>query len=99
MIKRSKENVFQKLSSLPEYDCTNWSETSLTTISGITKNGKSIELVIRPGDGNQIILFYPKEFDTLENNINELWYDKESEQGIYTFGKFLKRAKISRMPI
>jgi len=99
MIERSKENVFQKLSSLPEYDCTNWSETSLTTISGITKNGKSIELVIRPGDGNQIILFYPKEFDTLENNINELWYDKESEQGIYTFGKFLKRAKISRMPI
>jgi hypothetical protein len=99
MIKRSKENVLQKLSSLPEYDCTNWSETSLTTISGIIKNGKSIELVIRPGDGNQIILFYPKEFDTLENNINELWYDKESEQDIYTFGQFLKRAKISRMPI
>ena len=99
MIKRSKENVFRKLSSLSEYDCTNWSETSLTTISGIVKNGKSIELVIRPGDGNQIILFYPKEFDTLENNINELWYDKGSEQGIYTFGNFLKRAKISRMPI
>jgi hypothetical protein len=99
MIKRSKENVYRKLASLPEYDCTNWRETSLTTVSGIIKNGKPIDLVIRPGDGNQIILFYSQEFDTLENNINELWYDKGSEQYIYTFGKFLKRAKISRMPI
>lgn len=99
LIKRAKENVYQRLKSMPEYDCSNWLEKSLTTVSGITKNGRSIELVIRPGDGDQIILFYPEEFDALENNINELWYDRESEQGIYTFGRFLKKAKISRMPI
>jgi hypothetical protein len=99
MIKRAKKNVHNKLKNLPEYDCANWFETSITTVAGINKNGRAIELVIRPGDGNQIILFYQNEFDTLENNNNELWYDKDSEQGIYTFGRFLKRAKISRMPI
>ena len=99
MINRSKENVYQKIKTLTEYDCTNWRETSLTTVAGIIKNGKEIELVIRPGDGNQIILFYEQEFITLEKNINELWYDLETEQAIYTFGKFLKKAKISRMPI
>jgi hypothetical protein len=99
MIKRSKENVYNKLKTLKEYDCTNWKESSLTTVTGIRKNGIDIEIVIRPGDGNLIILFYDQEFNTLENNINELWYDIESEQSIYTFGKFLKKAKISRMPI
>ncbi len=99
MIERSKKNVYQKLKTLEEYDCSNWRETSLTTVSGIMKNGKEIELVIRPGDGNQIILFYDQEFSTLEKNINELWYDIETEQALYTFGKFLKKSKINRMPI
>jgi hypothetical protein len=31
--------------------------------------------------------------------MNELWYDNEKEQALYTFGRFLKRAKISKMPI
>jgi hypothetical protein len=99
LINRSKDNVKRKLYSLSNYDCTNWHETSLTTVSGIKKNGIDIDIVIRPGDGNQIILFYPTEFDTLEKNINELWYDLESEQALYTFGRFLKKAKISRIPI
>lgn len=99
MINRSRENVKKKLLGLKNYDCTNWCETSLTTVTGIKKNGIDIDIVIRPGDGNQIILFYPTEFDTLENNINELWYDRDNEQETYTFGRFLKKAKISRMPI
>lgn len=99
MIQRANENVKKKLSGLANYDCTNWIQTSLTTVSGIKKNGSDIEIVIRPGDGDQIILFYPIEFDTLENTFNELWYDRGSEQSVYTFGRFLKRTKISRMPI
>jgi hypothetical protein len=99
LIQRSKENVKQKLNGNLSYDCSKWQESSLTTITGIVKNGLEIKLVIRPGDGEQIILFYPEEYETLENNINELWFDKETEQGLYTFGRFLKRAKISRMPI
>lgn len=99
LIRRSKENVKRKLQDHPLYDCTNWVESSLTTINGIIKNGFQIKLVIRPGDGDQIILFYPEEYETLENNMNELWYDNEKEQALYTFGRFLKRAKISKMPI
>lgn len=99
LIQRSKENVKRKLIEHPSYDCSDWQESSLTTITGIVKNGLKIKLVIRPGDGEQIILFYPEEYETLEHNINELWYDMETEQGLYTFGRFLKRAKISRMPI
>lgn len=99
LIKRSKENVKRKLQEHPLYDCTNWVESSLTTINGIIKNGVQIKLVIRPGDREQIILFYPEEYETLENNLNELWYDNENEQAIYTFGRFLKKTKISRMPI
>jgi hypothetical protein len=99
LIKRSKENVKRKLQNHPLYDCSNWEESSLTTIKGIVKNGLQIKLVIRPGDGEQIILFYPEEYETLDNNINELWYDNEKEQALYTFGRFLKRAKVSKMPI
>ena len=43
-----------------------------------------------------MILFYSKEFDTLENNLNELWYDQGLEQSIYTFGRFLKKVKINK---
>ena len=39
------------------------------------------------------------EFETLEKSNAELWYDNGAEQGIYSFGRFLKKAKISRMPI
>lgn len=99
LINRSKENVKRKLQNHPLYDCTNWVESSLTTINGIVKNGFQIKLVIRPGDGEQIILFYSEEYETLEDNMNELWYDNEKEQALYTFGRFLKRAKISKMPI
>ncbi|MBK7608681.1 MAG: hypothetical protein IPI18_16485 [Saprospiraceae bacterium] len=38
LIKRSKENVKRKLQDHPSYDCTNWVESSLTTINGIIKN-------------------------------------------------------------
>lgn len=99
LIERSKENVKRKLQNYSTYDCTHWEESSLTTINGVTKNGVEIKLVIRPGDGEQIILFYQEEYEALENNLNELWYDNGKVQEIYTFGKFLKRAKINRMPI
>jgi len=99
MINRSKTNVKSALELNDEYDCTGWMETSITTISGIKKNGYPIKLVIRPGDGNQIILFYPDEFEVLEIPSNELWYDIETEQNSYSFGRFLKKANINRMPL
>jgi hypothetical protein len=99
IIERAKKNVKDYLSTQPNYNISNWKEESFTVISGILKNDREIKLVIRPADNGQIIIYYQNEFETLEKSNAELWYDNESEQGIYSFGRFLKKAKISRMPI
>ncbi|HET7115601.1 MAG TPA: ATP-binding protein [Hanamia sp.] len=100
MIERSKLNIKNLLALKSDYDCSRWTEDSLTTISGVLKNGRSIKLVVRPGDGSQIILFYPEEYKVLEDENNELWYDKEGkEQGEYFLGRFLKKTKVNRMPL
>lgn len=99
IIKRAVTNVQNHLQSLQDYDCTNWSQDSLTTVSGIMKSGKEINLVIRPADGGQIIIFYPEEVQALEKANTELWYDDEKEQNIYSFGRFLKRTKVNKLPV
>jgi RNA-directed DNA polymerase len=99
LIKRAKENVKKYLLNLPEYDCSLWHETSLTTVSGVFKNGHKVDLVIRPGDGGQIRLFYKEEFKILDNPSNELWFDTGDYQGIYTFGTYLQIAKVNQLPI
>jgi hypothetical protein len=99
LVQRSKTNVMSRLMKLPEYNCNNWYETSLTTIGGVLKNGLPIELVIRPGDGNKILLFYDKEFEVLENSANELWYDTGNIQKLYTFGNYLKLANVKQLPL
>jgi hypothetical protein len=98
-IERSKENVRLRLIKLPEYNCSNWYEISKTTIGGVYKNGVPIELVVRPGDGNKILLFYDEEFKVLEKPSNELWYDTGNIQNLYTFGTFLKIADVKQLPI
>lgn len=99
LLNRAKENVKNYLLKNQEYDCSNWHETSLTTIGGVFKNGHEVDLVIRPGDGGQIHLFYTEEFKVLENPSNELWYDTGDHQGIYTFGTYLQVAKVNKLPI
>jgi len=58
-----------------------------------------VKIVIRPGDNGQIIIYYANEFETLEKANAELWYDNGAEQGIYSFGRLLRRANISRIPL
>ena len=99
IIERAKKNVKDYLYTQPNYNISNWEEESLTVIVGVMKNDREIKLVIRPADNGQIIIYYQNEFETLEKSTADLWYDNESEQGIYSFGRFLKKAKISRMPI
>ncbi len=99
LIQRSKENVKQRLMKMPEYNCDNWHEKSNTTIGGVLKNGMPVELVVRPGDGNKILLFYDEEFTVLENPSNELWYDTGVVQNLYTFGTFLKIANVKQLPL
>lgn len=99
IIERAKTNVKTYLATQTNYNISNWNEESFTVIEGVLKNDREIKLVIRPADNGQIIIYYHNEFDTLERSNAELWYDSGTEQGIYSFGRFLKKAKISRMPI
>jgi hypothetical protein len=101
IIERAKKNVKTFLSTQPNYNIVNWNEESFTVISGVLKDGKTIKIVIRPADGGQIIVWYSNEYDTLEQTkiFTELWYDTGFEQAIYSFGRFLKRTGISRIPM
>jgi hypothetical protein len=101
IIMRAKENVKSYLSTMPAYNIENWKEESFTVITGIEKNGFPIKLVIRPSDGNQVIIWYPEEYETLDqrNSFAELWHDNDVEQRVYSFGKFLRKTKTSRLPV
>jgi hypothetical protein len=99
IIERAKTNVKAYLCTQKIYDISNWSEESFTVIAGVLKNDREVKIVIRPADNGQIIIYYKNEFETLEKANTELWYDNGAEQGIYSFGRLLKRAKISRIPL
>lgn len=101
IINRAKENIKSLLATKSEYNIANWNEDSFTVISGIEKNGFPIKLVIRPSDGNQIIVWYPEEFEALEqrSSFAELWHDNDRQQGIYSFGSFLRKTKTNRLPV
>lgn len=101
IIRRAKDNVKRYLAQKSNYNISGWREESLTVVAGIFKDNRSIKLVIRPSDGGQIIIWYQEEFNTLEQTdlFTELWYDNGNEQGIYSFGRLLKKAGINRIPM
>ncbi|WP_162342682.1 sacsin N-terminal ATP-binding-like domain-containing protein [Cyclobacterium salsum] len=99
LIKRAKKNVREHLSNRPEYDISNWEEESFTVIGGVEKNGFPLKLVIRPSDGNQVIIWYSEEYETLDQSFAELWHDNGAKQNIYSFGKFLRKTKTNRLPV
>lgn len=101
LIMRAKENVKSHLATRPEYNISNWQEESFTVIAGIEKNGFPIKLVIRPSDGNQVIIWYSEEYEALDarNTFAELWHDNDVTQSIYSFAKFLRKTKTNRLPV
>jgi len=100
LIKRAKENVKHHLDNLPEYDITNWREIATTVVSGVRKNGNTINVVIRPSDGGQVIFYYSSEKDALEQSNAELWIDDDAKEPQHlTLGRILKRNKIDRISV
>jgi len=101
LIMRAKENVKSYLATRPEYNVSNWEEESFTVIAGIEKNGFPVKLVIRPSDGNQVIIWYSEEYEALDaRNISaELWHDNDVTQSNYSFAKFLRKTKTNRLPV
>ncbi|MBK8195146.1 MAG: hypothetical protein IPK76_18740 [Lewinellaceae bacterium] len=100
LIERAKENVKKHLSQLPEYNTSNWQEVATTVISGVSKNGNMINIVVRPSDGGQVIFYYSSEKDTLEQASAELWIDDDKKEPQHlTLGRILKRNRIDRISV
>ncbi|MBW9159633.1 hypothetical protein [Clostridium tagluense] len=71
ILERSKNNIFQYLKGLEEYDLSDPIPVN-NTIFVIKKHGKETFLITRPSDYGQVILYYNLEKDVLD-------YEKEWE--------------------
>jgi hypothetical protein len=103
LIERAKVNIIAYLDTQVEYDCSNVhsvTNDSKSIIGGIKKNGEEIYIIARPSDNNEIIIYYSEEFDTLEYEEAELWYENgTSEPEKLTLGKILKVTGFNRIPV
>lgn len=100
-IVRSKRNVINYLNSLKGiYDVSNKRELARTVYGDIKKNGQPIKIVVRPSDGEMIILFYQSELDVLDDNNYELWIDNGQDvPRQLTFGDILMTTGIRVIPL
>ena len=100
LIERAKRSIIQFLTDHLDYDCTDMEETAPTTLVGIIKNGVPIQIVTRPSDNGEVIIYYTSEKDTLDSDNSELWVDNGStDPHILTLGRILKSTGINRIPI
>jgi hypothetical protein len=100
LILRAKENIIKFLGEHKDYDCSDIEETAPTTLAGILKNGVSIQIVTRPSDHKEVLIYYTSETDTLDTINSELWVDDGvSDPHILTLGRILKSTGINRIPI
>lgn len=100
LIDRAKKNIIHHLESHPDYDCSDLEETAPTILAGILKNGVPIQIVTRPSDNGEVIIYYSSEKDTLDSDNSELWVDNGTiSPHILTLGRILKSTGINRIPI
>jgi hypothetical protein len=100
LIERTKNNVIKHLQSLDDYDCTETQELAPTVIGGIRKNGLPIDIVVRPSDNGEVIIYYSSEKATLDEPSSELWIDNGLEKPKrLTLGKVLETTGINRIPV
>lgn len=100
ILKRSKNNIFQYLKGLEEYDLSNPILVT-NTIFIIKKHGKETFLITRPSDYGQVILYYDLEKDVLDYEKEwELWVENgKSIPERITFGKMMKLTGINKIPL
>jgi hypothetical protein len=100
LITRAKANIISYLSTLSNYDCTEMEELANTVIGGIKKDGALINIVTRPSDNGQVIIYYDSEKDALDYANAELWIDNGIEEPRHlTLGKILKNIRINKIPV
>lgn len=100
ILERSKNNIFQYLKGLEEYDLSDPILVS-NTIFIIKKHGKETFLITRPSDYGQVVLYYDLEKDILDYEKEwELWVENgKSTPERITFGKMMKLTGINKIPL
>lgn len=102
LISRAKTNIIEYLNKHPSYDCNELEELANTVIGGIKKEGLLINVVVRPSDNGEVIIYYSSEKDTLDLDSpnSELWIDNGIDEPRHlTLGKILKTTGINRIPV
>jgi len=100
LISRAKSNVKKHLESHSKYDCSEMEELATTVIGGIKKKGLEIQVVVRPSDYGEVLIYYSSEKDTLDLPNSELWIDNGSEKPkLLTLGKILRTTGINKIPV
>lgn len=98
-INRAKENIIRHLETLSNYDISNLEETAQTVLAGILKDGREIQIVVRPAYNHEVIIYYQPELDVLDYVDSELWIDDGQSQRQISMGHVLRKADIKKFPI
>lgn len=100
LIRAAKSNILNHLKSLPNYDLTDCEETAPTVLGGILKDGKEVQIVVRPAYNREVIIYYSAERDVLDFlGDSELWVDTGTTQFQVTLGYLLKKTQIHKFPV
>lgn len=99
LIEKTKERVIAHLENQPEYDLSQRDLTATTVLAGVLKHRRPINIVIRPAQGGEVIVYYGSERDVLELPDSELWVDDEIETRQISLGHVLKSADIKKFPV
>lgn len=100
LIERAKKNIINFLQNHPDYNCDDMEETAPTILAGVLKNNSPVQIVTRPSDNGEVIIYYTSEKDTLDSENAELWVDNAIiDPHILTLGRILKSTGINKIPI
>lgn len=100
LIERAKKNIIKYLRTDNRYDCTDLEEIATTVLAGIKKQGLPINIVVRPSDNGEVIVYYASEKDALDYEDSELWIENGIEAPKrLSLGKILKITGINRIPV
>lgn len=100
LIERAKINIINYLDKDSQYDITGIEPIATTVLAGVKKNNLPINIVTRPSDNGEVIIYYNSEKDTLDYTNSELWIDNGIDNPQHlTLGRILKTTGITRIPV
>jgi len=99
MRERANRNIRQFLET-KGYDFTFADIIATTIFSGVIKDGRELNIVCRPSDGEEVIFYFSSEKDTLEELETELWIeDGVNDPELLTLGRILKSNGIIKVKV